>query len=73
MAFCVQESSLHPTMKSCDVSIFSFSRNQTPFEPITEQYCIRASDASILEASILEAKAICMKLDTVKTLLCGVL
>ena len=45
MTVCVPESSLHSTIKSCDVSIFNFSRNQRPFEPITEQYYVRAPDA----------------------------
>ena len=46
MTFCVAESRVRVRVKSCDVSIFNYSRSQRPFEPITEHYnCIKASDA----------------------------
>ena len=35
MTFCVLESSLHSTIKSCDVSIFTQSQSSIVLEPLT--------------------------------------
>ena len=48
MAFCVPESSLHPTIKSCDVSIFSFSSNQSQSSIVLEPLTRLSSKVSII-------------------------
>ena len=66
MTFCVQESSLHPTIKSCDVSIFSFSRNQRPSNQ-SQGTCVSIRAPDERTVNHLGTKAFYMKHDTVKT------